>query len=61
MYVCIYNFSKVLGTLVLLGGLAFKVPQIMKLQKNKSADGVSLSARSSLCNKKQKQQSTLQA
>ena len=36
--------SKVLGTCVLLGGLAFKLPQILKLQKNKSADGVSVIA-----------------
>ena len=34
--------SKVLGTCVLLGGLAFKLPQILKLQKNKSAAGVSV-------------------
>ena len=32
--------SKVLGTFVLLGSLAFKVPQILKLHKNKSAAGI---------------------
>ena len=37
--------SKVLGSIVLLGSLAFKVPQIMKIQSKKSADGVSVCAR----------------
>eukprot|EP00292_Cryptomonas_paramecium_P009849 CAMPEP_0113690130 /NCGR_PEP_ID=MMETSP0038_2-20120614/17594_1 /TAXON_ID=2898 /ORGANISM="Cryptomonas paramecium" /LENGTH=264 /DNA_ID=CAMNT_0000611369 /DNA_START=6 /DNA_END=800 /DNA_ORIENTATION=- /assembly_acc=CAM_ASM_000170 len=35
--------SKFLGTLVILGGVAFKVPQILKIAKNKSAEGIALS------------------
>jgi hypothetical protein len=36
-------FSKLLGTLVILGGVGFKVPQILKIQKNKSAEGIAIS------------------
>jgi len=40
---CLFLFnSKLLGSFVLLGSLAFKVPQILKLKKNKSADGVTV-------------------
>mmetsp|Transcript_13542 Transcript_13542/g.26751 ORF Transcript_13542/g.26751 Transcript_13542/m.26751 type:complete len:266 (-) Transcript_13542:307-1104(-) len=35
--------SKALSLIVLLGGMFFKVPQITKIMKNKSASGVSLS------------------
>ncbi|EKX35134.1 hypothetical protein GUITHDRAFT_118680 [Guillardia theta CCMP2712] len=35
--------SKVLGYCVMLGGIAFKVPQILKIHRNKSAGGVSIS------------------
>jgi len=35
--------SKVLGMSVVLGGMAFKVPQIIKIHKNKSVAGVSVS------------------
>lgn len=34
-----YPSSKLLGYSVVLGGMAFKVPQIMKIQKNRSAAG----------------------
>ncbi|KAJ1495736.1 hypothetical protein T484DRAFT_1925009, partial [Baffinella frigidus] len=34
--------SKVLGMSVVLGGMAFKVPQIIKIHKNKSVAGVSV-------------------
>ena len=35
--------SKFLGTLVILGGVGFKVPQILKIAKNRSAAGVAIS------------------
>lgn len=35
--------SKLLGTLVILGGVGFKLPQILKIAKNKSAEGIALS------------------
>ena len=38
----VYTCSKALSSLVLIGALAFKVPQIMKISKNKSADGVAI-------------------
>ena len=38
-----FFLSKILGSCVLLGSLAFKVPQILKIHTNKSAAGVSIS------------------